>query len=257
MKRILVSLLAAAALAACKDSTSPTPTPPPPAYERFTSQGDSAAVGDTLAAFRAALGGSLNAPNSAPADSGRREVNWDGVAAALTNVDTFPAGFFNSNSKRGVVFGTPGTGFRIDSTAFAQINPQYPSQFKAFSPKKLFMPVGSNQMTVDFKIVGSTDGGLVKGFGVVFTDVDRAGSTVVDFFDRNGTRIASITAPAAVGAHGFSFVGAVFASPVIAHVVITSGDAALSAATTDASISGTADLVVMDDFVYGEPQPLP
>lgn len=255
MKRILTSLLALAAIAACKSSTAPTP--PPPAYLTLSSEGDSAAIGDTLAAFRAALGGSLNAPNSAPADSGRREINWDGAPAALTNVDTFPAGFFNANSKRGAVFATPGTGFRVDSSAFTGINAAYPSQFQAFSPKKLFMPVGSNQMTVQFKVVGTANAGLVKGFGVVFSDVDRTGSTFVDYYDANGALLAHVTAPAHAGTHQFSFVGAVFQSPIVAYVIITSGDAALSATATDVSVSGTADLAVMDDFVYGEPQPLP
>jgi hypothetical protein len=40
-------------------------------------------------------------------------------------------------------------------------------------------------------------------------------------------------------------------------VLITSGDAALSTTITDLSAGGSEDLVVMDDFVYGEPQPLP
>src|SRR5207248_31730 len=105
-----------------------------------------------LAKYRAALGGSLNAPNSAPADSGRREINWDGVPAALTNVDTFPATFFNVNSKRGVLMSTPGTGLRVDSSAFASTNAGLADQFKAFSPKKLFMAVGSNQVEVDFTL---------------------------------------------------------------------------------------------------------
>jgi hypothetical protein len=48
----------------------------------------------------------------------------------------------------------------------------------------------------------------------------------------------------------------VFDSPIVARVVITSGNAALSAAVNDLSSGGTKDLVVMDDFVYGEPQPL-
>ena len=254
MNRLFVSFLAVSVIAACKSSTAPTP--PPPAYLTLASEGDSAAIGDTLTAFRAALGGSLNAPNSAPADSGRREVNWDGAPAALTNVDTFPAGFFNANSKRGVVFTTPGTGFRVDSTAFGGVNPAYPAQFQAFSPKKLFMPVGSNQMTVEFKVVGTANTGLVKGFGVVFSDVDRAGSTFVDYYDANGILIAHVTAPAHAGTHQFSFVGAVFQSPIVAYLIITSGDAALSATATDVSVSGTTDLVVMDDFVYGEPHPL-
>lgn len=252
---IFAPFLSAAALAACNSLTSPINTaPPPPRYASFTSQGDSATVAGTLAAFRLALGGSLNAPNTPPADSGRREINWDGVPAALTNVDTFPLGFFNANSKRGAVMLTPGSGIRIDSTAFVSIDSGLAAQFKAFSPKKLFMAVGSNQVAVDFKVVGTDTSGVVTGFGVVFSDVDLAGSTHVEFFDSTGLLLADLAAPAQLGAQGFSFVGAVFESALVARVVITSGEAALASGLKDLSAGGSKDLVVMDDFVYGEPQ---
>jgi len=244
-------------IAACNTPYSPsTSLPPAPRFTIIRAVGDSSAVLDTLNKFRAALGGGLNAPNSPPADSGRREINWDGVPAALTNVDTFPATFFNVNSKRGAVFATPGTGLRVDSTAFASINAGFADQFRAFSPKKLFSAVGSNQLEVDFKLVGTTTNGLVKGFGVVFSDVDKAAATRVEYFDANGVELASIASPAHLGTQGFSFVGAVFESAIVARVRITSGDAALSATITDVSAGGSGDLVVMDDFVYGEPQPL-
>src|SRR2546427_3167131 len=254
---IYAPFLSFVALAACNNLYSPSNTPPPPSFSVIRAQGDSLTVADTLNKFRAALGGSLNAPNSPPTDNGRREINWDGVPAALTNVDTFPATFFNVNSKRGVLMSTPGTGLRVDSTAFVSVNAGLADQFKAFSPQKLFMAVGSNQVEVDFKLAGETTNGLTKGFGVVFSDVDRAGSTRIEYFDANGVRIANIEATAQSGAQGFSFLGAVFDSPIIARVLITSGDAALSATSTDLSTGGTNDLVVMDDFVYGEPQPLP
>jgi hypothetical protein len=174
----------------------------------------------------------------------------------VTNVDTFPATFFNVNSKRGALFITPGTGLRIDSTAFVSINAGVAGQFKAFSPKKLFVSVGSTRLEVDFKLVGLTTNGLVKGFGVIFSDVDRAGSTTVEYFDAAGVRIATIDAPAHLGTQQFSFVGAVFDSAVVAKVQITSGEAPLTNAI-DVSDGGTTDLVAMDDFVYGEPQPAP
>jgi hypothetical protein len=253
---IFAPFLSLLALAACNSLNAPI-TPPLPDYLTFQAEGDSAAVGGTLDAFRVALGGALNAPNTPPAADGRREINWDGAPAALTNVDTFPAAFFNVNSKRGAVTTTPGTGLRVDSTVFASANAGLGNQFKAFSPKKLFMAVGSNQVDVDFKLVGTATNGLVKGFGVVLSDVDRAGSTRVEFFDANGVRIANLEAPAHSSAHEFSFIGAVFATPLVARVRITSGDAALNTTITDVSAGGINDLVVMDDFVYGEPQPLP
>jgi len=250
-------MLTLAVLAACHDSNPPT-GPQPPAYALFETLGDSASIAAKLAEFRTALGGGLNAPNSAPADTGRREINWDGAPAALTDVDTFPANFFNVNSKRGVVFTTPGTGFRVDSTNFAAINGGLAGQFVSFSPKKLFMPVGSNQMDVHFELAGSATPALVNGFGVVFTDVDRRGSTTVEFFDANDVRIGLLVAPNHSGSRELSFTGAVFASPIVARVRITSGDAPLTATGVDISGGGgTTDLVAMDDFVYGEPRPHP
>ncbi|HEX2534199.1 MAG TPA: hypothetical protein VHK69_10710, partial [Chitinophagaceae bacterium] len=79
-----------------------------------------------LAEFRHLLGDSLNtAPGKT---SGRREVNWDGVAAALNNNDQFPFDFFNSlgdnipnGRKRGLVYLNNGTTLRVDSSDFAGI----------------------------------------------------------------------------------------------------------------------------------------
>jgi hypothetical protein len=254
---IFAPVLSVMALAACNSLYSPSATPPPPAYSTFETLGDSVSIAAKVAEFRTALGGSLNAPNAAPAASGRREINWDGVPAALTNVDTFPATFFNVNSKRGAVFTTPGTGLRVDSTNFAAINAGLGAQFTFFSPQKVFMPVGSNQIDVDFKVVGTATSGLVKGFGVVFSDVDRPGSATVEFFDANDVRIAVLAAPNHASAQLLSFTGAVFDSAIVARVRITSGQAALDGTAVDVSAGGTKDLVVMDDFIYGEPQPRP
>jgi hypothetical protein len=97
--------------------------------------------------------------------------------------------------------------------------------------------------------------GLVKGFGVVFSDVDRTGSTHVQYFDANDVMLADVEAPGRAGVQQFSFVGAVFPGSIVHRVVITSGEAALNGTIADLSARGTNDLVVMDDFVYGEPQP--
>src|SRR5258707_15611108 len=137
----------------------------------------------------------MTPPNPPAADSGRREINWDGVPAALTDIDTFPANFFNVNSKRGALYSTPGTGLRIDSTDFAAVNAALATQFRTFSAKKLFMPVGSNQVDVTFRLAGTDTPGLVKGFGAVFVDVDHPGSATIEYFDVDGARLAIIAAP--------------------------------------------------------------
>ncbi|HEX7918337.1 MAG TPA: hypothetical protein VF454_02990 [Gemmatimonadales bacterium] len=255
MQRITV--LALAALTALGAGSANSEGDVGPAFATFSAVGDSDAVAQAADSFRTALGGFLLAPAVGPSDSGRREINWDGIPAALANVDTFPAGFFNANSMRGAVFATTGTGFRIDSSTFGGLNGTYPAQFHAFSPKKLFMPVGSNTMEVLFHRSGLATAGLVNGFGVIFSDVDRQGSTRIDFFDQDEHLLGSVTAPAHASAHEFSFVGAVFPASVVSRVFIVSGDSALSGTSNDISVEGTKDLVTMDDFIYGEPQPVP
>ncbi len=256
--KLAVASLGVVMVGACGDYNSEPDDqgPPLPKITAFTAVGDSTVIAAKLDQFRASLGGVLNLPTVGPSATGRREINWDGVPAALTNVDNFPASFFNVNSKRGVVFTTPGTGLRVDSTDFAALNAGLASQFKFFSTKKTFTPVGSNVMEANFQIAGQAVPGVVNGFGVIFSDVDRVGSTVVEFFDVDGVRLARLEAPARAAAHEFSFVGGSFATSVVARVRITSGEAALTATITDLSSGGVRDLVVMDDFIFGEPQPI-
>jgi hypothetical protein len=77
--------------------------------------------------YRALLGiQNLNTAGEQPA--GRREINWDGASAALTNVDTFPKDFFNVKSPRGVLFSTNGTGFRVsDATGLSFVGVAFDS----------------------------------------------------------------------------------------------------------------------------------
>src|SRR5258708_5384844 len=210
----LATSLALAFASGCSNSNAPIvppppppPTPPPATFALFETLGDSLSIAAKLTEFRTALGGGLNAPNSPPADSGRREINWDGVPAALTDIDTFPANFFNVNSKRGALYSTPGSGLRIDSTDFAAVNAGLAAQFRTFSAKKLFMPVGSNQVDVTFRLVGTNTPGLVKGFGAVFADVDRPASATIEYFDVDSQRIPIASAPNHAGAQLLSFTG--------------------------------------------------
>ena len=205
--------------------------------------------------FRSLLGDPNNGVAPGPLDSGRREINWDGVPAAVTNVPNFPLDFFLVNSPRGLGYDAIDPGLEVSDQRFADINPTYAAEFTPFSGQKMFSPIGSNISAVTFLLPGPVLGPKtpVRGFGVVFSDVDVAGSTGIILLGENGRKLGRILAPVRSDARGSSFVGAVFRDAVIEGAIIISGNGALSPLEKDISQGGRLDLVVMDDFIYGEP----
>ena len=248
--RTLALALAILAIAACNDDNVSNPVTPAPTVVSAT--GDITAK---VAEFRTLLGDPSNGGTAGEQPAGRREISWDGAGAnPFNNKNDFPAAFFNSNVKSGAVFTTPGTGFRNDSLRFSEVNPTYAAQFSEFTPTKIFSPIGSNVMDVDFQVAGQPTPALVTGFGAVFSDVDAANATTIEFFDVNGQSLGSISAPVRSDAAGLSFVGARFPTATVARVRITLGTGILGAATNDVSAGGAVDLVVADNFIYGEPK---
>jgi hypothetical protein len=226
------------------------------AVEFFSASGpDAASITATVNDFRTDLG-SLNANVVGSFGSGRREINWDGD---FSDPNLLPNNFFNVNSPRGAVFSTPGTGVEVSANAggaapilFGGINLTYPSLFQVFSPQKLFTAIGSNIVDVSFFIPGTTTPSLTRGFGAVFSDVDLANTTSLMFFGPNNESLGTFFVPSFPGDQTFSFLGVDFGSPEVSRVRITNGNAALG----PDELAGR-DLVVMDDFIYGEPVPGP
>lgn len=233
--------------------------------EHLTTEGTEAivikAAGDVdsaISTFRQLLGTLNTVPGAV---GGRREINWDGVPAAFTNNELFPANFFGASDaslpngrKRGLIYTTPGTGFSVSDSSFSFINPTYATQFRAFSPAKLFVPIGSNITDNFFKVPGTNLDATVQGFGVVFSDVNNASSTSMEFY--NGDQLLGSFKVPNVGNNnpgGFSFLGVYFPNQKVTRVRIISGSAALSSTQNDLSDGGGKDLVVMDDFIYSEP----
>jgi hypothetical protein len=218
-----------------------------------------------LDAFRTALG-TLNPNQVGSLTGGRREINWDGVPAAFTNSDAFPADFFNqptTGRARGVVFSTRGTGFRVSDNNFADVNPSYADQFEFFSPVRTFQAVGDNVTSVEFFVPGSNTPATSTGFGVVFSDLDHHGSGRIRLFDSRGRNLGTYLAPPCPG--GISFVGVKFPESIVARVDILAGKDALGVESFDLTsrVRGrdldhrnrgrARDLAIMDDFIYGEP----
>ena len=95
----------------------------------------------------------------------------------------------------------------------------------------------------------------MQGFGVVFSDVNNAASTWLEFYD--GERLlGSFKVPNNGNNNpgGFSFLGVYFPNERVSRVRIHCGTAALSSTQDDLSDGGGEDLVVMDDFIYSEPR---
>ncbi|MEO7766151.1 MAG: hypothetical protein ABIS01_01950 [Ferruginibacter sp.] len=223
-----------------------------------SASGDSAAIVTKLNEFRVLAGDPLNmAPG---ATTGRREVNWDAVPGIFTNANNFPFDFFGAadvslpnGRKRGLILTGIGTSFRVDSTSFSDIENTYADQFKIFSKKRLFASIGNNVIQVTFKVPGTTNDAFVKGFAVIFCDVDDAYSTTVEYF--NGAKSLGVFR-AIPAAQGFSFVGVSFPDDKVTRVQIAPGNGSLATGVKDISNGGAKDLVVMDDFIYDEPKQL-
>ena len=208
-------------------------------------------------AFRDFLGDNNGVGGTFP--TGRREINWDGVPDAFSAPNLLPANFFNSNSPRGALFFTLGTGFQVSANSinptntpvrFGNIHPVYPALFSTFSPQRLFSALQSNITENLFFIPGTTHSATVKGFGAVFTDVNIGNSTKIEYFDVAGNLLFSRNVlPGPTNRGSLSFLGVGFDTANVFLVRITSGNRILKAPNQD--------VVVMDDFIYGEPQELP
>lgn len=212
----------------------------------------------TVDDFRHALG-ELNPNVVGTFFDGRREINWDGVPDDLASPNAFPPNFFNDpvdGSPRGLVLFTPGSSFQVSATAasgveveFGNLAANFKRQFATFSPERLFTALDDTIVEVLFFVSGTPEGATTTGFGAVFTDVDRKESTKIDYFDVDGNLLKSVAVPPGpVNRESLSFVGVVFDAPKVFMVRITSGELPLPQ-------TNGRDGVVMDDFIYGEPQP--
>jgi len=244
MVGIMAALGVAALVAGCNSGEDQPLLP----HQVVSASGD---VTGAVAQFRGLLGDPLNGTTPGSQAAGRREINWDGVPASFTDNDALPADFFNTRSPRGAVF--TGPAFRVSDRNLAEVDPSYAGQFTFFSPQKTFAVAGSAVMETEFQVPGATTPAAVRGFGVVFVDVDRQGSAYLEFFGPSGS-LGRFDAPVQSAGSPLSFLGVVFQDTVVTRVRIVSGNAALGEGVRDVSDGGREDLVVMDDFLYSEPQ---
>ena len=238
-------------------------------------------IQSTVDAYRAALGDPNNGNNPGPLASGRREINWDGGGPPVDTTTAPVTPFDVFLNTRGAQFTTLGIGLsqappsggpRAALKCSSTTRPTV-TTFSTFSPLRLFTPVGSNLTEALFFVPGANPNlqpgtnpeapATVRGFGAVFADVDesngiglsmrranpRGASTLMEYFDRDSKLIFSSFVPASPGDASLSFFGILFDDARIARVRITTGNVA------PGPDDGEVDIVMMDDFFYGEPQP--
>jgi len=262
----VLSMMLAVMQTAHAQTVPPNDVVVPRVFQAAGTKADS--IQSSVDAFRAALGNPNNLNNPGPLQSGRREINWDGGNPNVLDT-TPPVTPFNTFlNTRGSQFKTPGLGLSQappsggpqGGLAVLFGNPSYAKIFTAFSPSRLFTPVGSNITEAIFFIPGTNGTVLatVRGFGAVFTDVDqpdgvgagaKRGSATIQYFGRDGRLLFTSLVPSSPGDGSLSFFGIVFDDARIARVRIKSGDVA-----PGPNDDRQHDIVVMDDFIYGEPQ---
>jgi hypothetical protein len=236
-------------------------------YDTFTDAAHNAdGLRKIVARFQGALGG-INNADMPGQKAGFRVINWDGAQLPF---DMPPvafkknrgAQFFSSDNK--FVVSNPNNSAdgvpKGDKTAppkdirFSSLNLEQSKRFQVFSPNRLFTVRNSNKMSSKFFVPAqkdTQDAAAVSGFGAIFTDVDDGRSTLLEFYDKNECLIAKVYAPPR--SKGLSFAGIIVKAshkaPVF-EVKLTVG----SKAIVDKTAGG--DVVVMDDFIFGEPQPI-
>lgn len=216
----------------------------------FSATGD---VNAKLDEFRTMLG-PLNTTTGHT--TGRREINWDGVPDEMIGIK-LPEDFFNATApgsaaarQRGLMYAGASDAM-VSTTGFAEINPQAAPEFSNFSGNKSFAVVNASKWPVEFRVAGTSTAADVKGFGLVFSDVDKGNSTFIEFFSGDKSLGKFFAAPHNTTT-SFSFLGVYFPDEKVTNIVV-GHEGMLTAGEKDITQGGDKDLVILDDFIYSEP----
>ena len=222
---------------------------------------------EDIAEYRRRLGGIDNGNNPGQT-SGHRSINWDAAVVPFN----MPGDFFRNNVTRGAEFLAVEGRFAVSNpppadapsdvrdNRFSSFNSKFAWLFRTFSPKRLFTPVKSNQVRILFSVPQSNRAAHVSGFAAVFTNVVLRGETLMHFYDANECLILRL--PIIPQRRGLSFSGIIVKGrngqridvATIASVKITLGNAIISEPINHKA--RRKNVVVLDDLIYGEPQPI-
>ena len=172
---------------------------------------------------------------------------------------SLPDDFFNpvgtdpalAARQRGIVYEPTGN-FMVSKVNFAEINSQAAGQFSAFSGSKTFANVNGNLWSIIPEVPGKAVAATVKGFGIVFSDVDVENSTFIEYFDEQKS-LGKFFVKTHDNSSGHSFLGVYFKNQKVTRVRV-GHDGILGDGGKDITQqAGAHDLIVLDDFLYDEP----
>lgn len=226
--------------------------------------------------YKTLLGGVDNGNNSANMTgtiaSGYRSIDWDDpiipfrMARDYLSTTVFKGLLLRSTKNKFRVSNPRSNIFSTGSSlnnqtkndfSFDSINPEASENFIPFTKDRMFAPIENNTFGVEFAIPGMTRATIratVQGFGAVFLDVNKAETTKLTYYGKTGCILSEEFVP--VSPNGFSFVGGFSGSKTnpIYRVRIVLGDNSIDGAFSSGR-NKDFDVVVMDDFIYSEPQP--
>jgi hypothetical protein len=229
--------------------------------------------------FEAAIGGVDNGgnPPAQPLTTGFRTINWDGVKLDGTdfgggaNTIVIDQGKtvgipLNRFQERGIFFGAiyaVSTDQQTGGGSFGDVNPNVAGLFPSFSPHNTFAMFNDNG--IDFKFVlpsahtSSVVSAASRGFGAIFINVQQPGTTI-QYFNGN-TLLDTLAVKPNATAGAAVFAGELFNNPIVTNVLLTLGQGVIfkfdgKNVTAGGSNTASNNLVVTDDFVYAEPQPI-
>jgi hypothetical protein len=174
-----------------------------------------------------------------------------------------PEDFFNptgpgalAGRQRGLTYTSLAGAFMVSKANFAEVNTLAAGSFKPFSGNNTFANTSRALWEVGFQVPGQATRASVKGFGAVFSDVDLPNTSFLELFE-NDKSLGRFAIPAHDNSSSHSFLGVYFRNEHKITKVVVTHPGTLSSGQADVTNGGTDDLIVLDDFFYGEPTKQP
>lgn len=164
----------------------------------------------------------------------------------------------------GAIYADP---YAVSGDGFNSVSPITAGQFSAFSPKNTFAMFDPKDgefedrfIEQSFVVPGTNITAATRGFGAIFTDVEIAGTSSIEYFGKNGISLGKYDVP--VGQSGETqFLGVLFDQAIIESVKLTVGTHAFfsfdGSKVKSLNLTEGYDIAATDDFLFATPVAVP